>query len=231
MRTRRSCLRTTRPIVVGIQSWPGQKIRDLIYTTLIPDLQPTWGLTFRFPARQVRKLRIEQTNSHYLDVWSVSELRIFHGDKELERAPSWRLRAKPNPWDVQRAFDNSPLTRWSAGEQIHRGMFLEIDLGAPTQADSVRMECARDQGQIRVKLEAQEPNGQWTVISDVPDETQLPSLGGMRRAAIEEMKSAGIQYLLVDKGDFGATDFVTRQPQWGIRLLDDKDQARLYKLE
>lgn len=80
-------------------------------------------------------------------------------------------------------------------------------------------------------VEAQEPTGQWTVISDVPDETQLPSLGGMRRAAIEEMKSAGIQYLLVDKGDFGATDFVTRQPQWGIRLLDDKDQARLYKLE
>jgi hypothetical protein len=35
----------------------------------------------------------------------------------------------------------------------------------------------------------------------------------------------------VDKNDYGAADFYSRQLQWGIRLLDDKDQARLYKLE
>ncbi len=222
---------TSRPIIVGIQSWPGQKLRDLIYAALNPDFSPTWGLTFRFSPQPIHKLRVEQTNSHYLDVWSISEMRLFHGDKELERAPTWRLRTHPNPWDVQNAFDNSPVTRWSAGEQIHRGMFVEVDLGASTQLDSVRLECTRDQYQIRLKLEAPDNNGQWRVISDVPDETQLPSPGGMRRAAIEELKMGGVRYLLVDKDDYGAIDFVARQPQWGIRLLDEKDQARLYILE
>ena len=75
------------------------------------------------------------------------------GASELPRAAEWRLRAFPNPWDVQQAFDNSPLTRWASRERPWPGMFIEVDFGKPETIDLVAADCTPDQGETRMALD------------------------------------------------------------------------------
>ncbi len=104
---------TSRQILVGYEGAFNELLQDILWTPMFRDFQPTRILTFQFPPRQLRKLRIVQTASVPDEAqWSVSELRVFSGGRELPRDPQWRLTAHPNPWDIQLAFDNSSVTRW-----------------------------------------------------------------------------------------------------------------------
>jgi hypothetical protein len=179
----------------------------------------------------MQRLRVVQTAGGHPDVWSISELRILFEGRDLTREPSWRLRADPNPWDVQSAFDNSPVTRWSAAESIRPGMSVEVDLAQPRLIDAVRLECSSDQYQVRLKLEMMDASGRWVAIGGEPSDTEAKPLGGLRRAAIEELKRANVDYLLVDDQDYGAADFRNRTAEWGLQLIDDKGGVKLYKAE
>ncbi len=48
---------------------------------------------------------------------------------------------------------------------------------------------------------------------------------------MEEFRSEGVRYLFVDRGDFKEDDYLARQKLWGLTQLDDKDGARLYKVD
>ena len=60
-------------------------------------------------------------------MWGINELRFYRAGQELRRVAAWRLSAWPNPWDVQLAFDNNPVTRWSTWEAYQPGMYVEVD--------------------------------------------------------------------------------------------------------
>ena len=45
------------------------------------------------------------------------------------------------------------------------------------------------------------------------------------------MKRAGVNYILIDESDFNAQDFITKPQQWGLKLLDNKAGARIYRIE
>lgn len=222
---------TSRDILVAYQAAFNHTMGDILWTPLIDDVQPTWHLTFRFPAQRVRKLRVVQTAEGGPDLWSVSELRVFHGDRELPREPRWRLRAHPNPWDVQMAFDNSPATRWRSWQSLFPGMFIEIDFGRAETADRVVLECSHDQYKIRLKLERQDESGQWIAIADEPEANDRAAPLGLRRAAAEELKLRGIRYLLAYDFDFGAEDFRTKASLWGITFIAERNGARLYRID
>ena len=103
---------TSRQILVGYEGAFNELLQDILWTPMFRDFQPTRILTFQFPPRELRRVRVVQTASVPEAQWSVAELRVFAGGRELPRDPDWRLTAHPNPWDVQLAFDNSPVTRW-----------------------------------------------------------------------------------------------------------------------
>src|SRR5262249_33077681 len=144
---------TPRDILVAYQSAFGNVIGDILWTPLIPEVEPTWRLRFRYPSQPLRQVRVVQTAWGAPDHWSVAELRGFRGETELPRAPDWKLRARPSPWDVQMAFDNSPVTRWRSWQTIEPGMYLNVEFPRPELSDSVLLECAHDQYKIRLKLE------------------------------------------------------------------------------
>ena len=221
---------TPREIVIAYQSAFGSGIGDLLWTPLIREVPPTWLLRFRYPAQRLRQIRVVQTAAAE-DQWSVAEFRIFHGEAELPRAANWKLRAKPNPWDVQLAFDNSPVTRWRSWEAIHPGMSMSVEFGAPEISDSVLLECAHDQYKIQLKLEGMDESGKWKALAGAPEPTDIPEPLGLRRAAIEEVKARGIHYLLLLDTDFGAADFQNRANVWGITLLGEHRGAKLYHLD
>ncbi len=221
---------TTRDVRVAYQSASGKTLGNMLWTPLIPEYAPTWLLSFRFPERELRKVRVVQTASGGPDFWSAAEVRVYRGRSELARAPEWRLRASPNPWDVQMAFDNSPVTRWSSVEPLYPGMFLEVDFGRVERVDQVLVECSHDQYKIRLRLEGEDAAGRRVELAAAPEQRDAPAIEGLRRAATEELQLRGIGYILVFDDDFGAEDFRTRQREWGIEAAGRDTGVTLYRI-
>lgn len=214
-----------REIVVAFQGAENQVLRDILVTPLVRELQPIRKLSFAFPPRAMRKFRVIQDARAEPDSWSVSELRVLHEQRELNRAPQWRLRASPNPWDVQMAFDNSPVTRWRSWQTLEPGMFIEVDFGREETVDSVVLEMTDDQGKVSLHLEMDD--GQRLA----PKEERIPPPPFLRRYAIQELKARGIQYLLISDLDYGAADFIRNTRQWGVTLVAEIYARRIYRLD
>lgn len=216
---------TNRDVRVAYQSARGERLFDAMAVALTANDQPTISREFAFPARTLRGIRIVQAGAPADEIWSVSEVRVFDGKRELPRAPAWRITARPFPWDIPFAFDNSPLTRWRSWEAIRPGMFIDVDFGEPTQISEVRVEMPSQHG-VKLRLESAH------VPLDATEATRgLPPPFGLRRAVIEEMKREGISFLLVTDGQFGWEDFRDRAPLWGIRQIATAGNDRLYRLE
>lgn len=221
---------TSREILTSFQSASNEVLRDILLTPIIPDFAPTWRLRFRFPPQQLRRVRIVQTARDHSDQWSVAEFRVLREEQELPRATEWRLRAKPNPWGVQLAFDNSPVTRWRSWQSLSPGMFLEVDFSRNETIDSVLLESSHDQYKIQLKIEGQNAEGKWQSLGGEAERYDAPPPTGMRRAAIQELKSSGVGYLVVTSSDFAAEDFRTNSALWGISLLGESNETRIYKI-
>src|SRR2546428_776755 len=70
-------------------------------------------------AERMRVMQAEQ--AQVPEQWDVHEMRFYRAGVELPRRAEWRLRVSPKPWDVQFAFDNSPVTRWRSWEVASPG--------------------------------------------------------------------------------------------------------------
>jgi hypothetical protein len=222
---------TSRRILVEYESAENQ-VTGVILRTGNPefaDYLPTWRQRFHFPPARLSGIRVRQTASGG-DLWSIHELRIFEGDKELPRRPGWRLTADPDPWTIQAAFDNSLLTFWRTGEAIHPGMYVEVDFGRIEMADSLLVETAPNQWGIRLKLEGRDLRGVWGPLGGEPEIRMVAPPLGLRRAAAEEAHRRGVDYLVIFDEETGAADYRLHAASWGLREVGQADGARLYKL-
>ena len=220
---------TSRNVPVAYQSAWGESAGDIFRTALFPDYQPTQSLRFRFAAQPVNKIRVSQTASG-IDTWSVTELRVFHGGKELPRADGWRLRARPNPWDVQMAFDNSPVTRWRSWQAIRPGMFIEIDFNRTVTIDAVHADGTPDQYQARLRLEVPDAQGHWRLLSNAPEMAALGSKMGLKRSAMQELKARRIDYIVMFDSDFGWAPVAASPSLWGLTIVGERGGSRLYRI-
>lgn len=212
----------TRDVMVGFQSAQGEVLRHILLSPLYPGMQATRWLSFTFPEKRVRRIRLLQTASGVGDHFAAHEVRFFSQGRELARAPQWRLRASPNPWEIQDAFDASPVTRWSSWERVKPGMFIEVDFGAEQAVDRVIVESSVETAQARVALD---------IAPGMPPlEVEAPPPLGLRREAVDVVRDRGITHLLVYDGDFGASDFSDRRDEWGLRLVGERPGVRLYAL-
>jgi hypothetical protein len=194
------------------------------------DWMPEAREVFHFPDLTASRLRIRQTASG-TDQWSINEVRLFSGGKEIVRNPMWRVRTNVNPWTIQRAFDNASITRWRSWEAIRPGMFVEIDLGEPVKVNRVMMETTHDHYQAKVLLEAWDGSGKWRTIDEASDFEQPVPLNGLREAAALELKAMGYRYLLLQDSDSAAQDFRERRAEWGVEVVGEIPGALLYKFK
>ena len=222
---------TSREVLIGYQGAFNELLQDILWTPIFHDFQPTRILTFQAPRRELRKIRVVQTETVPEGQWSVSEVRIFDGKRELPREPQWRLTAHPNPWDVQLAFDNSAVTRWRSWETPEPGMYLEVDFSRGQILDSVVVESSGDTWATKIRLEGLAPDGVWTTIAATPKEAVRPSRVSLRQAAAFELKARGIRYVLITDDNVGAKDFQLYSALWGMKCVAQHDTARLYYIE
>jgi hypothetical protein len=221
---------TSREIVVQWASAFNQALCDILWTPLNAELEPSHRIRFTFTRRPWRALRLVET-ARSPDVWSISEWRVYGAGRELARQPHWRLRAQPNPWAVGRAFDNSLLTRWTAGDHARAGMFVEVDFGRPELVDSLVLSSTRDQPGVRLRLDGRLETGHWTSLSAGPEriEEEPVSRDALRRGAAAEFKYARVDYLYLENDAWGAEDFRSRAAAWGLELIGEVAGSRLYR--
>ena len=96
-------------------------------------------------------------------------MRFFHHGVELPRQANWRLRAWPNPWEVQLAFDASLATRWRTWETVKPGDYLDVDFGREEAVDEIRLDTSADCLALKLQAEALDPGGQWVPLAKDPE--------------------------------------------------------------
>lgn len=228
---------TTREFVVSFMSAHNERLNDCLNAAMYPDMSPAARQEFSFPRGAYSAIRVVQTaqprpgQQGEKELWSIAELRVYDGDKELGRAPEWRLDARPNPWDIQLAFDNDPITRWRSWERLRPGMWVSADFGKPREISRVVLTMSTDQWGTKLRAEARDGAGTWRTISSAPVFSQPGTPPRMRRAAIEELKREGIGFMLISEDNFGWQDFRDNAHAWGIREVDIIGNIRLYELE
>lgn len=215
---------TSRRLLIGYLSAPNETLRDILW---MPIMQyGTDQISFVFPEQTVRKLRVIKSGINRDENWSIAELRVLAGGREVPRSPQWRLTARPNPWEVQLAFDNSPVTRWRTWQPPKVGDYVEIDFGKPQAISGVVITCAPDYTNKLIRLEAD-----GKPIGGQMHEQIVAVDQNLRRAATAEMKARGIRYLVLYDGDFGANDFRGHPALWGVTKLGEAAESTLYRVD
>jgi hypothetical protein len=220
---------TSREVLVWNRGALNLRLMDGLRTAMTPEARPTLQKRFRFPAARLRAVRVVQWATGPGE-WIVHEVRLFLQERELPRAFQWKLRASSNPWDVQLAFDNSPVTFWRSIEDLRPDMSLEVELDRAVELDSVVLETSPAQTSARLSLEGLADGDVWKAVAESSEDTDVIRPTGLRRMAIREFKAQGIEYILVADSDFFARDFRDKPDLWGVTELAQVKDLRLYKL-
>jgi len=221
---------TTHEVLVSFQSAGNQALADTVNMGWNTELQPSLQRVFRFEARPARRMRMLQTaQAEHPEQWNVHELHFYYQGKELPRNASWRLRAWPNPWEVQFAFDNSLATRWRSGEVAFPGMYLDADFGSEQMVDEVRVVTSSDFERIRLRVESMNSSNVWENVAENPklEAGTIPS--AIRLMAIYEMRERGVHNLLIYDSNYGAAEFAKDPEAWGLKLVARGEDTRLYR--
>jgi hypothetical protein len=225
---------TTREILVNYESAANQALADTVNMGWSQATQPGVARIFRFPERTARRMRVLQTKqAPYPQQWNVYELKFYHRGQELPQRPEWRLEARPNPWEVRLAFDDSVATRWRSGEVASPGMYLDADFGREESVDEVRLITSYDFDYTGLQLESMNtsagPTGGWDRIADNPSVVYQTIPPELRRMATREMQARGVHYLMLYDKNYGAEDFAKDPEAWGLKLIGRGYGARLYQ--
>jgi hypothetical protein len=220
---------TSRRILVDYESAGNQAAARIFKSAATGENLPNGRVSFSFSGTSLRGIRVRQTASGP-DIWSINELRVFDGGRELPREPGWRLAAQPNPWGIQEAFDNSPVTFWRSGEAIHPGMFVQVDFGAVREADRVVLEGPADQYGVRLELDGETADGAWQRLAEQPVRSDGAPYLGYRRAAMEELRRRGIGYFLCFDDEAWSEELRRDRDSWGIEEVGNAAGGRLYRI-
>jgi hypothetical protein len=222
---------TTRDILVVYQTALNNMLGEMLITGVSGDYQPTRLWEFRFPMRETRRVRIVQTGTTDQE-WAIAELKVLTNGGELHADQFWRLRARPNEWDVQYVLDKCPITRWKTWEKSRPGMFVEVDFGRPMQVDGLRAFVPPSQPDTTARVEVEASPGRWETVANAPAVSQQPMIENGRRMAVEDLKHFGVTHLAIqDSDEFISRELYLNRPAWGLSLLGSEGGIKLYRLD
>ena len=221
---------TTREVLVNFQSASNEVLYDALAAGWALDYQPILLRRFTFPPVKARAVRVVQTANTAADQWSLHEIRFYSGTEEIERKPDWKVTSSPNPWESGEAFDRSWATRWRSWERATPGMFIEARFPEPRELDAVHIDMSTDHREIRMEVQVQDESGTWRKVGGEPTTETQPIRGNLRRAATYELRTRGVNYVLIGDGDWGGDDMREDPESWGLKELGHGWGHRLYEV-
>jgi hypothetical protein len=223
---------TTRNILVSYQAALNNNLSDMLKSARIREWQPTRRLTFSLTPQTLRRIRVVQTSRDARrSTWGISEFHVFADGRELARDPRWRLRASPNPFEIQLAFDNNPMTRWRSWQPLSGGEYVEVDFGRAERIDAIALDTTSDQWLVRLEADGRPEAGPWRPIAGEPRVSNIPPPNGLRQMISRELRWQGIEYLLVRDRDVIGPDMRSSSARWGVTLVAERNGARLYRID
>jgi hypothetical protein len=223
-----------RELLVCYEGALNEQLCDILSAAWDEFSEPSRALVFRFPARELKGLRVVQTAKAPKpdELWSIHELRIFDGPREVRRSSDWRLNAFPNPWDAGYAFDNSPVTRWRSWETAAPHMYVSARFSSKIQGDQVRIETSGDNPDLQLRLEELADDGTWKPLGAAPEGLTLSPETSLRRAAAYELQAHGVGYVLVGDRDRdrGGPEFAGDPASWDFTPVAHEEGTTLYRI-
>jgi hypothetical protein len=219
---------TSRRILVDYESADNHRDGLTLWTGFSEAWRPTTRARFAFDSQPLRAVRVVQTGNG-AEQWRIHELRAFNGEAPISRN-GWQVTAEPFPWGIGKAFDNNPITFWECGDALRAGMYVEADFNGVSQADSIVIETSPNQPVRDLRLQGQDSSGRWKPLAAGPEISNVTA-PGLRREAVQELKSRGIGYVLLFDADVAAAEFRNNAALWGVREVGQSDGARLYQLQ
>ncbi len=205
------------------------KIRNMLWTGVFKDREPTRRDTFSFPPRHLAAIQVRQLAESEA-IWTVSEIRFYQGGRELMPQPGWQFTARPFPWDAGLAFDRNPATSWRSWERSRPGMFMKVAFREPVEVDRVSVDGPHDQADLRMLVGGEDAAGRMVTLSTNGVRQDLPTPDGWRRMLGNQVKAYGYSHLLVDKTSPNFAEIRTAPGDWAMALVAEIRNYCLYKL-
>lgn len=219
---------TDRTILLNYAAALNNTAEELLATPLRAELQPSVQLRFRFPAQELRAVRIEQVGADSPLSWSIAEIQSFDGERANAAGGAT---ADPNPWDAASSSDGVLATRWKSWQPTRPGMYVQADLRAPATADRIVARCSPDTPNLDFRADGQLRSGEWRRLEGSPEITRGLAVSDLRRPVIVELKRRGITHILIHKDEPSAPDFHRYTTAWGITAVAVTGPATLYRLD
>jgi len=195
-----------------------------------PGLANTWQRDLLIPATRLSRLRLVAGSKADVDL-RVSEVRFFSGASEIPRDAKWRLSASANPWEIQRAFDNGPVSWWTSGQYVEPGLWLEVDFGEPVEIDRVRIEQNADQRWTKIRPAAWSEGASWRDLPFREEGVEKAAPADVRMEVRDELRQMGIRWILIRDGNAAAQSLRTDSPGWGMTEIAETTGFQLWRLD
>ena len=222
---------TLRPIFVWWESAFAERMADLILTAGNAPIHGSRVWTSRLPQVRAIELRIAQTGRGAGDsMWSINEVRLRSEGAELPRRSAWELRALPNPWDVELAFDGVEATRWRSWDTLRPGMWIDVRFDKPHMVDTVEVVCHDPQWESQMTASVLSETGEWKTADSSQWQSNIaPS--DLRKQATRELRRAGIRYIELKRDAWRREPFFADGPGWGVREVASSNPSVLLSID
>lgn len=218
---------TTRFVIDGERSADAEKARDLLYSNAnTGDMRRRF--TAVFPDSRARQVLILQTATN-MDMWSVTEIRLWHGNQRIAPPSVQNLDAFPNPWDVALAFDGQEATRWKSWEHLRPGMHISAHFPSAQPIDRIDVLASDSQWWSNMDIRILTDQGQWLCPSSARWHFDPPA--DLRKEATQALKRQGIHYVLISRNRPEEGIFRDNPSAWGIHEIVSTETETLFQID
>lgn len=170
-----------------------------------------------FPAGPVCGFRMRPTAD--AELWSLLTVDLRY-DGEPRRSEGWTISTPYSLYDVFRAFDRSPVSRWSTWQPVHAGTPFEVQIEPPVTADSLRV-LAPAAENVMMRLELCR-DGRWQPL----DATAIPGPDlNLRPGATALLKREGFTHIVTGVAYTGVgwlgEKLVNQADDWNLEVVNN----------
>ena len=184
-----------------------------------------------WPMQELAGLRFRM-DTDFPGEWDLSDVRLY-SSKSAVSSQKWQLRAWPNPWEAQLAFDDNVVSRWRTWGPARRGMFVEVSFDQPRRLTSAVLSMHLMTDTAPLDIYGQGTDGTWKLLSHNPKLVGQPPRD-LRREAMAFVKQSGIDYILAPTESAGVwrvgRTLVRLHEDWGLEDVGQMGEVHLLRI-